>query len=304
MTENKSARCALRFVTNSTFDLSWNDRHSTSTRSALVLGRDISAAGARVESAEEIAPSTVVYIKAPVYKLAGNAHVRHCASRGPLYIIGMEFADEIKGSFELPANATMDYYEVLQINRNAEQETIHRVYRMMAARFHPDNQATGNADRFLLLSKAYEMLSDPVKRVAYDNVYSRREPEAMPIFDSHDFVDDAACEFNRRLGILGLLFIQRRNDPDKAGRSMLDLERLMGFPREYLAFTMWYLLEKGYVCRADHSDYAITANGIDYLEQNMSRNIILQKLLSSPVAGMETPPPSVPGRALDLAPAS
>ena len=35
---------------------------------------------------------------------------------------------------------TADYYEALQISSNAEPETIHRVYRMLAQRFHPDNK--------------------------------------------------------------------------------------------------------------------------------------------------------------------
>ena len=60
------------------------------------------------------------------------------------------------------AEQDIDYYEVLQISRNAEVETIHRVYRMMATRFHPDNPRTGNTETFLLLKRAYQVLSDPV----------------------------------------------------------------------------------------------------------------------------------------------
>ena len=54
-----------------------------------------------------------------------------------------------------------DYYEVLQISPNAEPETIHRVFRMLAMRFHPDNPETGDSQRFLELNRAYEVLSDP-----------------------------------------------------------------------------------------------------------------------------------------------
>ena len=49
----------------------------------------------------------------------------------------------------------IDYYEVLQVNSNAEQETIHRVFRLLAQRFHPDNQETGNDDRFREIHEAY-----------------------------------------------------------------------------------------------------------------------------------------------------
>ena len=38
----------------------------------------------------------------------------------------------------------IDYYEFLQISPNADQDTIHRVYRFLAARFHPDNPDSGD----------------------------------------------------------------------------------------------------------------------------------------------------------------
>ena len=41
-----------------------------------------------------------------------------------------------------------DYYELLQVSPTADPETIHRVYRLLAQRFHPDNSETGNASRF------------------------------------------------------------------------------------------------------------------------------------------------------------
>jgi DnaJ-class molecular chaperone len=57
-----------------------------------------------------------------------------------------------------------DYYEAQQISSNADSETIHRVYRMMATRFHLDNPRTGNTETFLLLKRAYNVLSDPRAR--------------------------------------------------------------------------------------------------------------------------------------------
>ena len=61
-----------------------------------------------------------------------------------------------------------DYYEFLQISPNAEPDTIHRVYRFMAARLHPDNATTGDAQKFFLLRQAYDVLSDPERRAKYD----------------------------------------------------------------------------------------------------------------------------------------
>ncbi len=49
------------------------------------------------------------------------------------------------------AQPPVDYYETLQISPNADADTVQRVFRMLAQRFHPDNKETGNADRFRAL---------------------------------------------------------------------------------------------------------------------------------------------------------
>src|SRR5678815_2349747 len=60
-------------------------------------------------------------------------------------------------------NQPADYYEILQISPNAEPETIHRVFRLLAQRYHPDNHETGNAQKFRQLHDAYVVLTDAVK---------------------------------------------------------------------------------------------------------------------------------------------
>ena len=61
-----------------------------------------------------------------------------------------------------------DHYETLQISKNADQETIQRVFRMLAQRFHPDNLDTGDEARFREIHEAFLVLSDPEKRAEYD----------------------------------------------------------------------------------------------------------------------------------------
>src|SRR5579859_7833754 len=68
----------------------------------------------------------------------------------------------------IEATKRLDYYEFLQISVHADSDTIHRVYRYLAARFHPDNPDTGDPEKFFLLKTAYDVLSDPEKRFAYD----------------------------------------------------------------------------------------------------------------------------------------
>ena len=183
--------------------------------------------------------------------------------------------------FEPKTPAFTDFYEILQISRNADPETIHRVYRIMAARFHPDNPRTGDPERFQLLRKAYHVLSDPGRRAEYDRSYTWVETRTMPIFELKEFVDGIDGEKNRRLGVLSLLYHRRRLSEIKPGISVLDLEQRMGLPREYLNFTLWYLKAKGFVRFEDNSDYGLTVEGVDYLEANSVQNTIIRELLEA-----------------------
>jgi len=62
-----------------------------------------------------------------------------------------------------------DYYEVLGIDRNATDEKIKRAFRKLAFRHHPDhNHEDGTEEKFKEINEAYEVLSDPDKRAAYD----------------------------------------------------------------------------------------------------------------------------------------
>jgi curved DNA-binding protein CbpA len=189
------------------------------------------------------------------------------------------------------ANATAnapDYFEMLQVSRNADSETIHRVYRILAARFHPDNPETGNVERFLSLKAAYGVLSDPVQRARYESVHVSASAQPLPAFESRDFVFGVAGEVNRRLGVLSLLYSRRRTNPDQPGMSVLELERLMAFPREFLTFTLWYLRSRGYVSMEENSDFALTAAGVDYVEERSAVNHTIRDLITAgPFAGGE-----------------
>ena len=72
----------------------------------------------------------------------------------------------------------IDYYELLQISPNAEPDTIHRVYRLLAQRFHPDNQETGDPARFRQVTDAYQVLSDPEQRARFDVQHQQIAPSA------------------------------------------------------------------------------------------------------------------------------
>src|SRR5215471_187188 len=66
------------------------------------------------------------------------------------------------------ASEFIDYYETLEISPNANSETIERMFRYFAQRYHPDNRQTGDRSRFDVIVEAHNTLRDPVKRAQYD----------------------------------------------------------------------------------------------------------------------------------------
>jgi curved DNA-binding protein CbpA len=162
-----------------------------------------------------------------------------------------------------------DYYEVLQISPNAEPDMIHRVYRLLAQRYHPDNQSTGDADKFRQLSEAYHVLSDPERRAGYDvKRPNRHEERSRLISEAIRAANEVEAEQLLRLTVLELLYARRRTDNRTPGIFYGDLEGLVGRPREHIDFAIWYLVQKKYVDRTDGSQIMITADGMDYLEAN------------------------------------
>jgi hypothetical protein len=271
-----------RTRSNKTYSISWSDE-SGLTRSAQVQGVDFSPSGVGILSSVEVRPGSTVYIQAQDGYPRGYSAVRHCTRRDDdTYIIGLaldEAAKKTNGA--LPTPDVADHYEFLQISPNAQPETIQRVYRFLAARFHPDNGETGDPEKFLLLNRAFEVLSNPERRAEYDAKLRSKQSRPNPAFESVDFLDGIEGELNRRLAVLSLLYRRCRANVHDPSVSLRELETAMGFPREYLDFTTWYLKTKKYITREDNSDFALTSLGVDYVESNYSKVPVLGRLLNA-----------------------
>src|ERR1039458_3494646 len=115
--------------------------------------RDTSQGGVCLESAQSISIGTHVYMD--LSSRNGNpieAIVRYAAAHESGFRIGMEFTEESKQSAQVAVGET-DYYEIMQLSPRADLQTINRVYRIMATRYHPDNRESGDQEKFLLLSE-------------------------------------------------------------------------------------------------------------------------------------------------------
>jgi len=242
---------------------------------------DISDSGIRLRSSIELAPGTLVFLQSKDTSGSGYCIVRHCTNRNEAFEIGLEFHEETRASMTVSGAQDLDFYEFLQVNPRAEMATIHRIYRFLAGRFHPDNPETGDPEKFLHLNRAYGVLSHPERRADYDAKRQDLDVRQNPIFEKSEFVNGIEGEMNRRLGVLSLLYSKRRTSPEFPQVSLSELEKHMGWPREYLDFTTWYLRSTHYITREDNSDFALTALGVDFVESNYTKMPLLNKLLNS-----------------------
>ncbi len=197
----------------------------------------------------------------------------------------------------------VDYYEVLQLSPNATSETVERVYRMLAKRFHPDNQDSGDAQRFAEIQRAYDTLSDPPTRAAYDVKYDENRALTWKVF-RQDGASDHRAE-DRRLfhAILSLLYIARRRDPQNGGLGSVTLEKILGCPSQHLDFPLWYLKQRGWLERLESGLIAITADGVDKLGSE-DLSLPANRLLTGALAVDQPADRPAPEALLEKAPVS
>jgi curved DNA-binding protein CbpA len=156
-----------------------------------------------------------------------------------------------------------DHYEVLQISPNANSDTIERIFRHLAMRYHPDNQDTGDLSCFSKIVEAHNTLKDPVSRAQYDIQHryhsSGRAKLAAEASDTKGIERDVVIQ-NK---LLSILYVKRRQDIKDPGIGAEEIERLSGCPREHLEFHLWYLKSKGWIAREENGTLAITVEGVD-----------------------------------------
>lgn len=101
-----------------------------------------------------------------------------------------------------------DYYKILQVDPSAEPEVITAAYRRLAFKYHPDTNKSPDAEaRMRRINEAYEVLSNPVQRAAFDRArqgfgvgadYSRPANGNTPAPDAKEYdLREAELERNR-----------------------------------------------------------------------------------------------------------
>ena len=232
-----------------------------------------------------------------------QADVRWCAEEaGGIYQVGLELTtgqspprgrNERRESEPPPGDATrcsadpeqLDCYEIMQLSPKASADTIHRVHRILAQRYHPDTPDTGNSEMFIRVTTAARILSDPEQRAKYDARYHATQQLHWKIFDQAEAALGPQAERAKRKGILGLLYAKATHDIERASMTAGDFEEILGCPREHLQAALWYLKGKGYIQRGDNGRFSITVAGFDEMEsQSFLSGPSHQKLIAQGTA--------------------
>jgi curved DNA-binding protein len=191
----------------------------------------------------------------------------------------------------------VDYYELLEVSPNATIETIEKMFRFQAQKYHPDAGPTADTQKFKMLVDACHALVNPEVRATYDVDYRKHKDElAKLVKEAKEIGDDAADR--RRL--LSLFYTQRRRDRKQPGIGGATLEHLMQLPPDILEFHLWYFRDKGWIMREESGLLSITAIGVDRIEtmleqtESQQRNCIEKKQYVLPAPVNSVPAPLAP----------
>jgi hypothetical protein len=174
----------------------------------------------------------------------------------------------------------IDYYDLMQVSPNADEDTIRRIFRHLVKKCHPDLPSGGDPERFHELMNAHTVLTNAERRAAYDirhqEFWDRKWNLVRQSGDGKSWM--ANLEVRERL--LSLLYVQRRTNVRHPGLGDLELSRLLRMPLEFMEFELWYLKERGLVERLDSGMLAISVNGVDHVEKG-SLHLSEDRLLES-----------------------
>jgi DnaJ domain/PilZ domain len=237
---------------------------------------DLSAGGIAISVLMPLPVGSTIVVRGKLgesgSEVVNSAIVNWCTEKNGNFHAGLEFADRTSPTGN-DSQATqglapeeVDCYEVMQLSPNADSETIQRVYRILAQRYHPDSPGTGNKEIFLKLCEAHRILSDPQLRAKYDVRLRETKQLHWKIFDRAEAAKGPGAEQRKRQGILDLLYAKAVEDPERSAMTVFEFEQLLGCPREHLEFALWYLKGKGYVKRGDNGRFTITVEGSDQVE--------------------------------------
>ena len=184
-----------------------------------------------------------------------------------------------------------NHYESLELSPSASFETVERVFRYLAKRYHPDASEHGDIQKFTQIAEAYDVLSDPAKRATFDLEFNKQNVAEVEIVEGTATIGDDTADRHR---LLSLFYAQRRRSIKHPGLGMNTVEQMMGIPVEVLDFHVWFFREKGWIQREEGGAISITADGVEKLEASAELREERNRLRITDAANQGNPTPMAP----------
>lgn len=168
-----------------------------------------------------------------------------------------------------PVGKFQDHYKVFGVEPKASTDEIHAAYRKQIDLYHPERGKLPDREKYEAAQLAFEVLSDPEGRKAFDSVRSGGDDEAECSFSGLSFFTDMRKDVDRRNVILIALYDHKRQKPRTPAITRRQLDMLIKVGEEELQLAIWYLKDRGLMIVDDRSKMQITAAGMDYLQANL-----------------------------------
>jgi curved DNA-binding protein CbpA len=165
------------------------------------------------------------------------------------------------------AGKFQDHYSILGVEPRCAPEAIQTAYDRMAKKYDPSNTQTGDEDKFQAIKLAHEVLSDPMLRVEFDKVKGIEQDDSNQLFSGYEFFEALGRQTGLRAALLCLLYDRRRKKPGKPALSIRQVESILTTTNDELAFSLFYLKQRGLVQSDDKSNLQITVDGMEHVER-------------------------------------
>lgn len=192
------------------------------------------------------------------------------------------------------AGKFQDHYAVLDVDPKSDSDEIQAAYAKLAQRYHPNNSATGDPEKFEAVNLAYEVLSDAELRSGFDKVKGVGQEQTAPKFTGLGFFDALGREALLRVALLCVLYDRRKIKPLAPSISVRHLETILDSTSDELTSVLWYLKQRALVRSDDKSSLHITVDGMDFVENKKpTADEVMQFIKPDAIAWSKTQRPSV-----------
>jgi curved DNA-binding protein len=192
------------------------------------------------------------------------------------------------GSTRLSETEFVDYYGFLMVSPQADRAMVEWAVRLMLTRFGPKNAETADAEKYEFTKAAYRALVDPAKRAEYDGVWNQQKGDAAAspagsperrssarngqppiekiVVQLEATVDDVYLQIKIRQAVLSALYDVMITNPRQPDMGRSEIAKSVNCRIDDLEFGIWFLRERGVIKTSNSGLYAITSEGVEWVE--------------------------------------